>query len=316
MDNSKIASNIEIFLNDDQLLQLEKLSALDYSVQDMAIYFLKDPDLFERAANNPESAINYHIRRGKLMSAANEQIAILASAESGSISASERIEKIRRNKSWAISKADIFAGFENDKTYRILENFIQSGGSNKLSQDETIHMEALTLMASMDRKYGRRNTILTFTKPPFNLKMARASEMFDEAINLFYIDREIEKKAMRHKLAERTEEAALLVMKLATSAKDLEIYDRLIARIQSLLQLDKEAPAPIPKEMFLQPFRLFTLEAAQVGIPGINRQEVADQIDAYDIPEREKIKLRGDAMLTNINFEENLDELEEKSKYE
>jgi len=303
-----------IHLAPEQLEELERLSALGYSTEDMAMYFSIQKELFIRAANDPDSTINYHIHRGKMVSIAREQLAILTSAESGNITASQQLEKIRRNKGFEISKLDIFGGFDTAESYQKLEDYILTGGSKDLSKEETIYLEALTLMNSMDRKYGRRRTVEFFTKPPFNLKYSRASEMYDEALALFYTDRNVEKKALRHKLAEQIAEAALLVKTMANCAKDMEIYGTLKMQESNLRELHKADPVPLSKELYIRPVRLFSLDPEMVGITGINRQEIASQIDELEIPERDKLRLRQDAMIDAIKLEDTLDELEEESK--
>ena len=46
-----------------------------------------------------------------------------------------------------------------------------------------------------------------------------------------------------------------------------------------------------------------------------NRNELGRQIDAIDLPEREKTRLRRDANIEDIDFEEMLDDTEEKTKH-
>jgi len=303
-----------IHLNDEELVELERLAALGYSPEQTAMYFGKDKESFTRALNDPSSTIHYHSERGKLMSIAKEQLAILTSAEGGNITAAQQLEKIRRNRGFEITKLDIFGGFDTKESYQVLESFILTGDDKDLKGEEKIYLEALTLMNSMDRKYGRRRTVEFFTKPPFNLKLSRASEMYDEALALFYTDRNVEKKAMRNKLAEQLSEAALVVKTMATSAKDFEVYGNLKTQEAKLRELDKTDPVPLNKELFLRPVRLFTLDPEMIGITGINRQIVANQIDELEIPERDKIRLRQDAMIDAIKLEDTLDELEEESR--
>lgn len=303
-----------VYLDPDQLEELEKLAALGYTHDELAMYFLADKSKFIQSANDPESLISFHIKRGKLMSTAREQLQIMASAEGGNITASQQLEKIRRTRGFEISKLDIFGGFEDKEAYQKLESFIMSEGKVDLSAEESIYLEALTMMNSMDRKYGRRKTIAFFTKPPFNLKYSSAAEMYDEALNLFYTDRNQEKKAVRHKYAELLEEAALLARTMAVSSKDLEVYGNLMTQAAKVRQLDKADPEPIPKELYLRPVRVFSLDPETVGITAINRQDVASQIEALEIPERDKIRLRKDALLEAINIGETLDELQEESK--
>ena len=303
-----------IHLHEEELIELEQLAALGYSPEQMAMYFVKEPELFIRALNDKTSRIHFHTERGKLMSIAKEQMAILTAAQGGNITASQQLDKIRRNRGFEISKLDIFGGFDSKESYQKLEAFILSGDNKDLSNEENIYLEALMLMHQMDRKYGRRRTVEFFTKPPFNLQLSRASTMFDEAMSLFYADRNLSKKALRAKLAEQIAEAAIVVLKNAASSKDFEVYGNLITQEAKIRELDKADPVPISKELYLRPVRLFTLDPEMIGITGIDRREVAAQIEELEIPERDKIRLKQDAMISPMILENTLDELEEESR--
>lgn len=305
---------IPISLTEEELEHLEKLSALDYKIEDMAMYFLKNVDDFTFAAHDPESTIYYHIARGKLISVANEQIAILQSAEGGNISASQQLANLRKARGFKISKEEMFAGFDNSKTLRLFENWVEGGCKDELSKEEQLYLEALSMMNAMDRKYGRKNTITFFTKPPFNLKQQRASAMYDEAFNLFNTDRNVNKKAYRNKYADELDEAALIVRDNATTSKDWEVFGNLRTQAGRMRGLDEKEADPIPKELYIKPVRVFSIDPAVVGLPTINRQDVADQIAALEISDVDKSRVSADALLTNINFEEQLNELEETSK--
>lgn len=301
-------------LTEEELEQLEKLSALGYSPQKMAMYFKLDEKLFVQLASDNTSQINYHIQRGQLMSVAMEEMAILGKAMTGDVDSSRRLSDLRRDRGFRMSKLDVFAGFESKKTLAALEEYIQSGSSKHLKNDEQLYIEVLTLINSMSRKYGRRNTIAFFTKPPFGMKYARVVEMYDESINLFYSDRNVEKKALRHKYAEELDEAARVVLENASNSKDLDIYKNIKMAAVKVRGLDEKDPEKLPPEVYRRQFRLFSLSAEDVGLPAINRHELARQIDEYDIPESEKTRLRQDARLVPIQIEQYLNELETEGK--
>lgn len=303
-------------LDEERKAELERLAALGYSSKEMALYFDVDPVFFLQAANNVESSIYYHIERGKIRSLAMEQMALLANAETGKVDASEHLGKIRRNRGWQVSKIDIFGGFADKRLVQKLSDYILGGSLNDLSTEEALYIDALTLFNSMYRKYGRRNTVNFFTKSPWNLKHSRSSEMMDEALSLFYTDRSVEKKAMRHLFAEELMEAAMVVRDNALTSKDWEVFGNLKIQAAKLLGLDKEDPEKLDKEVYLKPVRLFSLDPESVGLPKVNRQELAIQIEALEIPEREKNKLRQDANLETIYIEERINELEKESKGE
>ena len=300
---------------------IANLASLGYSVSDMSLYFDVDPIVFQSLVDNRESSVYYHIKRGQTIGIANEEMALLDEALTGEKKAesSRRLHEIRRNRSWDISKIDIFGGFENSKqgreTLEKLKDYIESGSINKISAEEAIYIEALTLFNSMTRKYGRRNTIRFFTGPPFNLRHARASEMHDEAINLFYADRNIEKKALRNLKADQLEEAAILARDMARSSKDLEVYGSLIMKAAKLQELDRPDIEKLPADVYMKPVRVYSLDTTHIGLPNINRQELAEQIEALEIPEADKIRVTQDALMAPFNIEDTLNGLEEESKY-
>ena len=84
--------NIE--LTDDEYLELERLSALRYSIFDMAMYFDKPLDLFKQDAKTDGCKIHYHIRRGKLIIRANADMQLMAAAEGGNVTAIEQLNKL------------------------------------------------------------------------------------------------------------------------------------------------------------------------------------------------------------------------------
>jgi hypothetical protein len=306
----------KITLTEEKTQVLENLAALGYSPHQMAEYLAIDPVAFQLESTDPESKVSYHIRHGVLMATAKEQLKILADAQSGNVTASQQLASIRRTKAWELSRKDIFAGFNDKKLLTKLEDYLEGGCKMPISNEEAIYIDALTLFNSMGRKYGRRNTVNFFTKEPWNLRYNRASEMYDEAIRLFYTDRNIEKKAIRNKYAEEIEEASIVVRDNAVTSKDWEIYASMVMNAAKLRELDKPDPEMVPSELYLKPIRLYSLDPTDIGLPKTNRAAVAAQIEALDIPERDKLRISQDAMIETFNIAEKLNDLEEESKSE
>ena len=80
-------------LSDEELDALAGLSALNYSFQQMAIYLDKDFLEFEKARKQKNSAIQFHITKGKLESQflINEKLKL--NAEAGNITATQEYVK-------------------------------------------------------------------------------------------------------------------------------------------------------------------------------------------------------------------------------
>lgn len=299
-------------LTEEQLEQLEKLAALGYTPREIAMFFSLPVEPFIKIANEPTSHINYRIEAGKFKALANESLAILSKSEKGDIDASKRIQDIRKTRGFKISKEDIF-GSPDRKALKALENWIEGGSKSDLSTDEKIYLDALTLIHSMDRKYGRKNTVAFFVKT-YGLKHGRASAMYDEAINLFYSDRTIERKALRIKKAEYLEDLSRAVAANAETSRDFEVAANIEVQAAKLRGLDQPDPEKLPPEAFRKPIRIFSLDPVDIGLPAVNRQEVARQLDALEIPDMDKARIRRDARIEPIQLEQYLDELETESK--
>ena len=87
-------------LKDETVMELQRLSALGYSVRDMAMYFDFDYGQFKSEADNPDSEIAYNIKRGKLVLKANVDMVTAVSAENGNITAVQQLAKSLREKNY------------------------------------------------------------------------------------------------------------------------------------------------------------------------------------------------------------------------
>ncbi len=296
----------------DKLTELERLSSLNYTVEEMAIYFDVPLDIFSGLALNENSKINYHIKRGKLVSKAKEKLTLLESAETGNITASQQINNIRRWENFHKSRKNFI--YEDEGTYPRLKAYIESGSTTQLDEDEETYLEIMTMMNSMKRKYGERKTIQFFQGPPYNLGTRKSKKIYDNAIQYFYSDMKADKKALRNLYAEMIREGAQVVLHNAQSAKDYEVYTDMLIKAAKLQQLDQVDPPEIPIQAFLKPIKVYTLDPENIGIPGINRDDLAKQIDAIDnVPEPVKRRAKMDSLIIDVEFEEMLNELQEEN---
>lgn len=300
--------------DDEDWDKLETLSALGYSNEKIATYFGVDKIIFKQIAADKNSMLAERLEAGKLKQDIDERLALYHVAANGDVPAQKQIHEIKRSRAFKISKMDIFGTFEHQRILERLNDYIQDGKSIKdISVEEQLYIDSLIFIRDMDSIYGRRATVDFFVKH-FKLKHQRASEMYDEAVNLFYGDRNINKKALRHKFAERLEMAANVVLQMAESSKDFEVYGNLTKQAGSLLELDKPDVNKLPKELYMPSVRVFSLNTELVGLPNINRNELAAEIDSLDQPESVKSSLRQDAMIEPINLSSKFDVIEEEYK--
>lgn len=201
-----------------------------------------------------------------------------------------------------------------DKSYfDTLQDYIASGCTMELTADELDYYNALYALVGINRKYGKDNAIAFLMHEPFNVERIRARKMYSEAINLFYLNDTIENNAHRNMMFDNLMKAAQVVLQNATSSKDMEVYGNLNIQAAKIKQLDKPDPVK-PKEIDEKPIKIYDLSPEAVGLDAANRQILAAQIDSVDLPEREKVRLKRDANIVDIDFEEMLNDQEEKTK--
>lgn len=198
--------------------------------------------------------------------------------------------------------------------YHVLQDYIQSGCKEQLTPEEQEYYNALYAIVGIHRKYGRDQAINLLMHAPFNCSRPRAREMYNEAVNLFFLDDSIENRAHRNMIFEDLQKAAQAVLLSAKSPKDMEIYGNLKIQAWKVKQLDKEDPIKReqPKD---KPIKVYTTDSSMIGIPSIDRKLLAQQIDSIpDISERDRERLKRDANIIETSFEEMLDDTQEKTQ--
>lgn len=195
-----------------------------------------------------------------------------------------------------------------------LQDYLASGCTMELTDDEMDYYNALYTLIGIQRKYGKDNAISFLMHDPFQVKRARAREMYNEAINLFFANDSVENNAHRNMMYDNLQKAAQVVLMNAHSSKDMEVYGNLMIQAAKIKQLDKPDPQK-RKEVNEKPIKIYMLDTQAVGMPQVNRQLLAEQIDSIpDIPEREKVRLKRDAQVIDVDIIEMLDDQETKTK--
>lgn len=300
-------------LDDERISQLESLAGLGYSLEEIAMYFDVDKVFFVQSALDVTSKVYYHIKRGQMMAVANAEIALLAASNGGDVPSMDQLGKIRRNKNWESSRLDIFGGILDKHLIEKIQNHLESGGKKGFDRaDERLWFDGMTLAFHLQRKIGRRNTVSLFQKS-YDMKLTQASQLVDESIRLFYSDRFTDRKSLRHLLAENILEGSIVVRDNAESSTDWKVYTEMQLAAAKLLRLDEIEEDRLDDKLFQKPVRVYSLDVENVGLPAPNRQLLAQQIDSLEVPEREKIRLRQEAMIDVILLEERLNGLEKES---
>lgn len=282
------------------------LAALGWPEGDIAQSLgLSYSDFMNRVAD-PADELFDSVNRGRLQKRAEVEIKIARGAAAGDTDSIKQFSEIVRDRSFSISKLDLFGGAEKEGSFQRIRDYIASGSKGSLSEKEQVYVDILTLIYSLDGQYGKRRTIKFLTSAPFNFSYDHASDMYSEATEMFYCNRKISKEALRNKIADQFDALYIAARDAAQTSKDYEVAANILANKARALQLDKEDPAKLPAEMYVKPFRVLSLTPEAIGLPTVNRQELGRQIEGLVAPEMVKKRLKMEAGVTDMNVEEML----------
>lgn len=309
-------------LDDKELDNLGYLAALGWTDSEMAGYLgISEesfrqvmagfvPDTFEAAQ---ASLIADAVNRGRLEKRAGIEIAVAKAAARGDIDSVKQYSEIVRDKSFSISKLDLFGGSEKEGAFERIQEYISSGSPGTLSGQEQLYIDLLSLIYSLDGQYGKRRTVKFLTTPPFNIPYQRASELYSEAIELFYCNRKVSKEAMRAKLADQFDTLYVAARDAAKNTKDYERAANILVCKAKALQVDKDDPARLPAELYQPMYRLLSATPESIGLPAANRDELERQIDGVLAPDSVKRRLKVDAGIKDLDIVKYLEDAKEES---
>lgn len=242
------------------------------------------------------------IEHGRLKKRADIEIAVARAAASGTPEAVKQFNEVVRDKSFSLSKLDLFGGPEDEGAFERIQDYIAGGSRGNLSQKEQVYIDLLTMIYSLDGQWGKRRTIKFLTSKPFSFSYEQAANMYAESIEMFFANRKVSKEAMRAKMADQYDTLYALAMQNARTTKDFEIAAGILSSKAKVLRLDQDDPQQLPAENYSKQFRVLSLSPEVIGLPRANRDELARQIDGIVAPEAVKKRLRVDAGIDDLDI--------------
>lgn len=253
------------------------------------------------------------IKRGQLEKRAKIELAVVRGAMEGDSGSIDQFREIVRDKSFSISKLDLFGGAEKEGAFERIQEYIASGSKGDLSDKERVYIDLLTLVYSLDGQYGKRRTVRFLTSEPFGLPYQRAADIYSEAMELFYCNRKVSKDALRNKMADQFDTLYVAARDAAKTSKDYAVAADILANKARALQLDRDDPAKLPAEVYQPMFRLLSATPESIGLPAANRDELERQIETVVAPEAVKRRLRTDAGIVDLDIVKYLEDAKEES---
>lgn len=107
---------------------------------------------------------------------------------------------------------------------------------------------------------------------------------------------------MRNHIAESYDTLYHLAVNTARTVQELMAASAILDKKAKLLQLDKPDDPVLPPEQYRRTFRVLSLTTESLGLPTANRDELGAQLDALDVDERSRARLRMEAGIEDLDI--------------
>lgn len=255
----------------------------------------------------PDSPVRKALLKGELQAAFQVEIKLLSDAKTGNQMSARLFSALVRDRSFRLTKADLFGGSEDRTLFEDIQRLIETGSSENFSDNEQLYIQALEMVYSFMTRFGDRKTLRLLLKAPFNLSHERARDMMGEALELFNGGRRNTKQAMRYHTAECYDTIYHAIIATAKTPQDLAIAAGVLDKKARLLGLNEPDKETLKPENYPRKFIVSSLAPEAIGLTPANRDALGAQIDALSLPAEESDRLKRDAGVKDFDILKALD---------
>ena len=298
-------------LSKEQLDLVETFGGLNYPPEKIVMILELDHDDFFVDFNLPDSdpdykpgQIRYHYDRGLLMAQAEIDKINLKLAREGNMTSMTQFKKdTLYREAQNAKKKTVYA--QEKTNVENLKQLIETSEPGTLTVIQTTYFEQLDFVRTLFGGWTPKATIINSirTKWP-EVSRRQAIKLYYDAINFFFLDNVVKIEAWKNFIAEKLDNLASYAIEL----NDLEEARRCLVEVAKLRGVYESNQQAVPPELLDRRPIIYTLDIEKMGIPKVNRYELAAFIDNLDLTQKEKLKIRKDAMIDETPFDFNLDD--------
>ena len=289
-----------------QLREIENLAAINYSVKQIAMYLDLDFKAFQKAftisTDDPDykaGHIRYHYDRGQLMAQAEIDKANLKRAKDGNLTSIQQWKKDTAAQKLINLKQKVYYDEERQE-YEHLQALIERGDTANLPEKIVKYYEQIDFIRCLYNKYESKSFIINAVSKHWpSLTKHNATQLYFDTLNFFNLDNTVKVEAWANIYADRLDNMARICHEL----NDFETERRCIMDAAQLRGVGKDKGPQIPDELLDRRPVFYTIRLKDLGVPEINRNDLAAFIDKLDISEKVRQRVRREALIEDVPFE-------------
>lgn len=158
------------------------------------------------------------------------------------------------------------------------------------------YLRDLEVVRSQLMRYQDKSYILkVLMGEPYNLTRFKATKRYNDALDFFYVDKDVKAMAYANLTADKLEQTANALRPLIRSFNDLKVWVETMCKATEFRLKYIKDDTLLPEEK--KPVRIYT---ADVGLLGENlenedREKLKAYIKQFDIPEKERQRIMSEA---------------------
>ena len=292
-------------LTADQIKTVEILAGNQFSPGQIAMImnlsreeFVRLCDINELDPDYKAGHVKYHYDRGVLIAKAEVDKGTLKRAKDGNQTSIQQFKKDVWQQKIEQEKQKIIV----QSSRKMITNIekINDSPDNMLALIDA-DFQQVEFIRELFANYSSKAQIIDRIRQKWTtLRPYEAERLFNEVVNFYYVNNnEVKTEAWKNIYAERLDNLFLLCF----NTNDFETARRCLIDAANLRGVNKEKPPQIPVEILDRRPVLYSTKITDLGLTAANRNELAAEIDNYEIPEKDKLRLRRDALIEDITFE-------------
>jgi len=297
--NSEISVS-QLQLTTEQYKVVEQLAGCNYSPEQIAVYLDIDVKTFLESWNKHDSVIRYHYDRGILLIQADADMVMADNARTGNITSYQQYIKQANLLKIDNLKKKLLLDQEL-QTVDKLRELIEKGKEKGISDEDLIYYEQMDMVRCLYNKYNSKSFIVNALLISYKwMNRRRATEIFSNALNFFYLDNDVKVEAWANIYAEKYEVAA----NICFAMNDFENYDKYLDKAAKYRGVGKDKPMTLPEGFYDRRPILYSIDPTQFKIKRIDRRKVAEYIASLpDLTEEDIARCNRDLMIEDAEYE-------------
>ena len=187
-------------------------------------------------------------------------------------------------------------------------DFMETGNPSNAPEHIVAYLDLLDMVRGMFLrmdKWGSKEAIIKHLMVSSSHKLSRykAMQVCDEAQEYFYRDSQISKAAWKNIYADKIDKMINFAMLTVKDVNDAQKVVKMCVDAGVLRAVNEPDKDELPAEIFQPPFVVYTWDSEALEMPKVNRQKLAEMIDAYpELTEKEKIRIKQEALIPGFKL--------------